>query len=159
LADRVIASAAGAVHDGGMEAGRALSTAVVALAFTQLGCSLLFLQEAPPPGVRPGKERDAPACTERNTLPVVDTVVAGVSGALVLGSLVSSDMPSPGHPTREERITRGVLLGTGALVGGVSAVSAMWGYYHTNECRRYLHPPEVERNPLSEPADPMPVSQ
>jgi hypothetical protein len=159
LADRVIASATGPVYDGGMRPGGVLATAVAAMAFAQLGCSLLFLQEAPPPGARPSKVREDPVCAERNTLPTTDIVVAGVSGALVLGSLVSADMPSPGHPTREERITRGVLLGTGALVAGISAVSAMWGYYHTNECRRYLHPPEAERNPLSEPADPIPVSQ
>jgi hypothetical protein len=143
-----------------MKPGGVLSTAVAAMAFAQLGCSFLFLKEAPEPGTYPAKDRDDPACTQRNALPVVDTVVAAAGGYLAFASVFPAAMPSPGHnSTREERITRGVLLGTGVVVGGLSAISAMWGYYHTNECRRYLHPREAERKPRSEPADPMPVSQ
>ena len=131
----------------------ALLAAVAALAFAQLGCSLLFVTKAPNPGAPPSNDRDAPICTERSAFPVLDSVAAGVGGGLVLASLVSTATPPQDYnPSREERIMDRVLLGTAAVVGVVSAVSAGWGFYQTNKCRKYLHPPKAEEKPPSEPA-------
>jgi len=36
----------------------------------------------------------------------------------------------------------GILVGSAFVYAGLSAISAMWGFFHTHECRKYLNPPE-----------------
>ena len=133
-----------------VESGGALLVAVSALAFAQVGCSLLFLKEAPKSGEPPAKDRDVPLCTERSALPVLDSVAAAAGTGVVLGSLV---IPTTDHDqTRNDRIGHGVLLGGAALVGVLSGISAAWGFVHMSRCRKYLHPPGAEEKPLGEPA-------
>jgi hypothetical protein len=126
---------------------------VAALAFSQLGCSLLFLTKAPNPGTPLSNDRDAPICTERSALPVWDSVAAGVGAGLVVGSLFNTATPPQDYnPSREKRIFDGVLLGTAAVVGVVSGISAGWGFRETGKCRKYLHPPKTEEPAASKPA-------
>ena len=132
-----------------------LLVALMATPLTQLGCSFLFLETAPSPGDRPIKRPfralDDSGCTERNTLPGIDTAVAGTTAGLVLLSL---GPPSQGTGAGSEHGTiRGIVVGSALVYAGISAVSAMWGFFHTHECRNYLHP-QMKEAPRTEPDTP-----
>jgi len=147
-----------------MRHGRGLRVALMATSFTQLGCSFLFLETAPHPDdrpidrpvnqpidrpvKRPFRAIDDDGCTERNTLPGVDTAVAGVTAGLALLSL---GPPSQGTGAASGHETlRGIVVGSALVYAGISAVSAMWGVYHMHECRNYLSPP-LKDEPAVEP--------
>jgi hypothetical protein len=119
-----------------------LQVVLMATPFTQLGCSFLFLETAPQPGDPPIKRgaTDDSICTERNTLPKIDTAVAGTTLGLVLLSLGPPSQGTGASGASEQRTMKGILVGSALAYSVISAVSAMWGFYHTGECRRYLQP-------------------
>ncbi len=86
------------------------------------GCSFLFV-EGPP---REHAKLQRFDCTERNVLPVVDAVVAGLLGATAQGIVAD---PENDAETRAIAITA---LGSYAALG---AASAIWGMHATGRCR------------------------
>ena len=113
------------------------------------GCSFIFTrgpeptpsaQRAPEPSRTP-----SPECTSSLAAPVVDTVLATASVALIVAGVVAATSPEPPCQPAEWfcGIGRGAgqavgwgAIAVGAITGAVFTASAVTGYGRTADCRR-----------------------
>jgi hypothetical protein len=124
---------------------RVLLVAVISSA--HLGCSFVFVKGPPRPGEKPDVQNET-ACTERNALPVTDTVVASIFGAEASANFLLMGIGTP-PPTQtaaqrhDSETTAYAFIGSALAVAGVTAASAIWGFRTTRRCREYVHDPTV----------------
>jgi hypothetical protein len=104
----------------------------------QPGCSWLFVRTVPDKDASP-RIPDKPVCTESNTFPIVDSIVAFGGGIVALapsGERIYSTDPAEQQRERDSRRNIAALRVFAFIVAVTAFSSAMWGYYHTHECRK-----------------------
>jgi hypothetical protein len=124
---------------------------LLAAALASAGCSFVAVRRPPPEPSPPGVPI---ACTESRTAPVLDTVGAvatPIVGAATWGlcAYLSSMQSWASDPTHLKcgAVIWGALLGTAAYTG-----SAVYGFHHTNQCRRLAE----QGRPIALPSAPVP---
>lgn len=103
----------------------AMATLVALAPVTTGGCSLLLTQ-GPPEGY---EQMDNFTCTESITGPTVDLVMAGLGVLVVVAAAEDSDVDYETDDASKYFVT------TFAVLGAVSAVSAVVGFNNTKKCR------------------------
>ena len=115
------------------------------------GCSFIFTrgpEAAPHPQPYPEPSRPpSPECTSSVAAPVVDTVLAAASVALIVAGIAAMSSKSSCHPgdffcdpnNAFEHGTGEIGIFVGALTGVVFTASAVAGYQRTGACRATLN--------------------
>ena len=105
----------------------------------QFGCSFLLAKGPPSVDATAVVSLDGSVCTNRNTLPVIDVVVASGAGGLFVLSGIGTPRPNETADERQSREQREKIVAISALVvGGAAVVSAIWGFHTTHKCRQYI---------------------
>jgi hypothetical protein len=108
----------------------ALALCVSAAAMATSGCSLLFV-DAPPENA---KKMKMFTCTQSNTLPIVDGVIAGLSAIDVASALVDGTTTYDANGNSVKKPDYGLAIGAGA-VAALFATSAYIGNSRTSACK------------------------
>jgi hypothetical protein len=108
----------------------ALALCVSAAATTISGCSLLFV-DAPPENA---KKLKMFTCTQSNTLPVVDGVIAGLSAIDIATALVDGTSTYDANGNLVKKPDYGLAIGAGA-VAALFATSAYIGNSRATACK------------------------
>ena len=127
-----------------------LTVAAMAMSSTQLGCSFLMVKGPPSPDEPPpDSAEDGFSCTEVNTAPRADVVLAAIGGGINLVALGTATGTPPANQTAQQRQdseTRwATMFWSGLAIAGVATVSALWGFRNTRKCRDYVESPRTRR--------------
>jgi hypothetical protein len=140
-----------------MRLGRVLLVSLLTASSTQFGCSFMLVNGPPSADATAVVAMGGSVCTNRNTLPVLDVVLASAAGGLFVISGIGTPPSNETPEQRQDREQRGKIAAISALmVGGVTAVSAIWGFHTTHKCRQYI---EDNAETKAEIANPEPSAQ
>jgi hypothetical protein len=118
----------------------------------QFGCSFLLANGPPSADAMTVVALDGSVCSNRNTLPVMDVVLASASGGLFVLSGIGTPPSNETTQQRQDREQRGKIVAISALVvGGVAAASAVWGFHTTHKCRQYIEANAEKKAEIANP--------
>ncbi len=127
-----------------------LAVAAMAMSSAQSGCSFLMVKGPPSPD-EPIQDwaEEGFACTEVNTAPRADVVLAAIGGGInfvALGTATGTPPPNQTAQQRQDSETRwAIMFWSGLAIAGVATVSALWGFRNTRKCREYVESPRTRR--------------
>ena len=138
-----------------MELGRVPLVLVLTASSMQFGCSFMLVKGPPSADATAVVALDGSVCTNRNTLPVMDVVLASGAGGLFVISGIGTPPSNETPAQRQDREQRGKIVAISALVvGGVTAVSAIWGFHTTHKCRQYIEDNTEKKPEIAKPETP-----
>ena len=122
-----------------MQLGRVPLVLMLTASLMQFGCSFMLVNGPPSADATAVVALDGSVCTNRNTLPVMDVVLASGAGGLFVISGIGTPPANETPAQRQDREQRGKIVAiSGLVVGGITAASAIWGFHTTHKCRKYI---------------------